>query len=316
MEHRRISGPLESTLGVLKRLLPPALCGIWIGVGTRDVERFLEDRVVPTLYPRATSCSSTCTTAMRLLANDQAAMSTAEQDKMLAAWQGELLASLKLAGAALVGFADLTCLPTEARHGLPRAISLAVVLDPSVVAGLVSGPTTAYHTEYDRVNELLSNLACLAKSSIEARGFVAQAGAVTVRVVEGDGAIALPHKTVATRAGLGWIGHSALLVTPEFGKSVRLASVLTNAPFVCAEPVQESRCGRCRECVDACPAGAITGHPWSPGIDRHRILNAAACGKKASALAADQGIDVTICGICILACPWTRRYLRSRGKAA
>ena len=147
-------------------------------------------------------------------------------------------------------------------------------------------------------------------------GFAAVAGAVTVKVVEGDGATALPHKTVATRAGLGWIGHSALLVTPEFGKSVRLASVLTDAPFICAEPVQETRCGRCRKCVDACPAGAVTGHPWSPGIARNRMLDAAACREKASTLAAGQGIDVTICGICILACPWTRRYLLRRGLLA
>jgi len=236
------------------------------------------------------------------------------QDDAVAVWQGELVANLKLSGAALVGFGDLSGLPMNARSSLPRAVSIAVALDPSIVAGLVSGPTTAYHAEYDRANAVLAELAALATRSIEARGFAAVAGAVTVKVVEGDGATALPHKTVATRAGLGWIGHSALLVTPEFGKSVRLASVLTDAPFICAEPVQETRCGRCRRCVDACPAGAVTGYPWSPGIARDRMLDAAACREKATTLAAGQGIDVTICGICILACPWTRRYLRRRGQ--
>lgn len=242
-------------------------------------------------------------------------MATPTQDESLTAWQGELVASLKLAGAALVGFADLSCLPPNVRRGFPRAISIAASLEPSVIAGLASGPTTAYHAEYDRANAALAELAGLATRSIEARGFAAVASAVTVKVVDGDGATALPHKTVATRAGLGWIGHSALLVTPEFGKCVRLASVLTDAPLMCAEPVQESRCGRCRGCVEACPAGAVTGHPWSPGIARNRIFDAAACKKKASSLAAEQGIDVTICGICILACPWTRRYLRTCGTA-
>jgi len=127
------------------------------------------------------------------------------KDASLAAWQGELAASLKLAGAALVGFADLSCLPTEACEDLPKAISIAVALEPAVVSGLSSGPSAAYHAEYDRANA-----------------------------------------TVANRAGLGWIGHSAILVTPAFGKAVRLASVLTDAPFICAEPVLESRCGRCR----------------------------------------------------------------------
>jgi epoxyqueuosine reductase QueG len=240
----------------------------------------------------------------------------AAQDEAPAGWQRELVASLKLAGAALVGFADLSHLPSDVRSGLPRAISIAVALDPWVVAGLVSGPTTAYHSEYNRANAALAELAALATAFIAARGFVAKAGAVTVKVVDGDGATMLPHKTVATCAGLGWIGHSALLVTPEFGKSVRLASVLTDALLACAEPVRETRCGRCRNCVDACPAGAVTGYPWSPGIARDRMLDAAACKEKASTLAAGQGIDVTICGICVLACPWTRRYLRRRGQPA
>jgi epoxyqueuosine reductase QueG len=129
---------------------------------------------------------------------------------------------------------------------------------------------------------------------------------VTVNVVVGNGATPLPHKTVATRAGLGWIGHSALLVTPGFGKAVRLTSVLTDAPFACAEPVDRSRCGTCHACVDACPAAAIKGVSWSAGIARERIVDVLACQPKASALAKAQGIDATICGICLLACPWTR----------
>jgi epoxyqueuosine reductase QueG len=238
------------------------------------------------------------------------------REESLAASQSELVAGLKLAGAALVGFADLTCLPTEVRLGLPRALSIVVALDRAVVSGLSSGPTTAYHAEYDRANAALTELTGLAIQALEVRGFAAVAGAVTVKVVDGDGATPLPHKTVATLAGLGWIGHSAVLVTPDFGKAVRLASVLTDAPLTCAKPVQASRCGRCRACVDACPAGAITGHPWRPGIARNRLVDVDACSKKASALAAHQGIDVTICGICVLACPWTRHYLRGHAKSS
>jgi epoxyqueuosine reductase len=229
------------------------------------------------------------------------------------AWQADLALRLREAGAALVGFADLTPLPQATRHGLPRALSLAVALDPAIVAGLTAGPTTAYHVEYQRANELLARLADQAVATLQAHGFVARTSAVTVKVVVGDGGTPLPHKTVATHAGLGWIGHSAVLVTPRFGKAVRLASVLTDAPLACAAPVDRSRCGTCRACVDACPAGAIKGVPWSAGIARDRIVDVLACEPKASALARAQGIDVTICGICILACPWTRRYLRRSG---
>jgi epoxyqueuosine reductase QueG len=50
-------------------------------------------------------------------------------------------------------------------------------------------------------------------------------------------------------------------------------------------------------------------------MPRDQIYDAAACRKKASELATEQGIEETICGICIFACPWTQRYLRRNGVA-
>ncbi len=226
-------------------------------------------------------------------------------------FQAALVRELTAGGAALVGFADLTGLPAGARAGFARAVSIAVALDPGIVASLVVGPTRAYHAEYDRVNDLLGGLARKAVAILAAFGYPARTGAVTVRVVDGDGTTALPHKTVATRAGLGWIGHCALLVTPGHGAAVRLASVLTDAPLVCGDPIDESRCGTCRACVDACPAHAVKGDRWRAGIARDRILDARACKRMASSLASAQGIDAIICGICVNACPWTQKYLRT-----
>jgi epoxyqueuosine reductase len=240
-------------------------------------------------------------------------MDTKSENRCATPWERDLVAVLKQAGAALVGFADLSGLSLDVRNSMPAAISIAAALDPTIVAGLANGPNPAYHGEYERVNATLVRLTDLAAAELKVRGFATTAGAVTVKVVHGDGATPLPHKTVATRAGLGWIGHSALLVTPEYGAAVRLASVLTDAPLTPGIAIEESRCGTCRQCVDACPTGAVTGHPWSVGIARDRIFDAIACKKKASALAAAQGINEIICGICILACPWTRRYLRRSG---
>lgn len=224
-------------------------------------------------------------------------------------WQARLTDDLRCAGAALVGFADLTDLPDTVRAGLPRAVSIGVALAPHVVQGLTAGPTRDYHAEYDRVNALLGRLAGNTVRTLEALGFAARTSAVTVKVVDGDGATALPHKTVATRAGLGWIGDCALLITPELGAAVRLASVLTDAPLTSGDPINVSRCGTCLACVDACPARAVTGTPWRAGIARDQLLDVTACKKMASSLATAQGIDVIICGICVNACPWTQRYL-------
>jgi epoxyqueuosine reductase len=227
---------------------------------------------------------------------------------------GELACQLLAAGASLVGVADLSPLPEEASRGLPTGVAIALALSPQVVAGLEAGPTAAYQAEYHRANAELARLAAAAADLLRARGHRAEHAPPTVRAVAaGSDPVPLPHKTVATRAGLGWIGHSALLVTPDFGCAVRLTSILTDAPLPAAAPVERSRCGTCRRCVDACPAAAISGRPWAPGLPREAFYDAGACREKATALAASRGIEVTICGICIRACPFTQRYLRRAG---
>lgn len=128
----------------------------------------------------------------------------------------------------------------------------------------------------------------------------------------------LPHKTAATRAGLGWIGRCALLVTESYGSAVRLTTVLTDAPLDPAEPINESRCGTCRACVEACPGRAIAGGLWHAGLPREAMVDPDACYRTTRGFAPAIGAapDVGICGACIAACPWTQRYVHAaRGEA-
>lgn len=217
-------------------------------------------------------------------------------------------------GAACVGYGDLGQVPAEARYDLPRGVSIAVALDPAIVAGIGDGPTWSYEAEYRRVNTLLGELAARAAETLLSYGY--RAFALSSTVAGSDPLsyhIPLPHKTVATRAGLGWIGKCALLVTEPYGSAVRLTSVLTDAPLAVSAPVDESRCGACDACVRACPARAVSGRNWRLGAPREEIYNARACCDQASALAYQAGLEEVICGICVAACPWTKRYLRSRG---
>jgi epoxyqueuosine reductase len=213
-------------------------------------------------------------------------------------------------GASMVGFADVSCLPVEVTEGLTRAVSLAVALDPAVVRDIRNGPTVEYFVEYGRANALLGRLAEQVACILTDAGRRARAFPATVKQVnETTLREKLQHRTIATRAGLGWIGKSGLLVTREYGAAVRLASVLTDAALEVGTPTDTSSCGDCRACVEHCPAGAIVGRNWQTDAIREHLYDAWACCTTARNFAASSGIRATLCGICINVCPWTQRYL-------
>ena len=216
-------------------------------------------------------------------------------------------------GASLVGFADVTNLPPEMTGGLPRAVSIAKAVDPDIVREISNGPTRNYFAEYERLNNLLAEFSertvrIFTKMGRHAEAFKATTEKFDVATLS----TRLQHKTIATRAGLGWIGKSALLITREYGAAVRLATVLTDAEFEVSEPIKESQCGQCRRCLKHCPAGAILGKNWSLGTSRETIYDAFSCRKTAKMLAEKEGISAAICGICINVCPWTRRYIAKK----
>ena len=119
-------------------------------------------------------------------------------------WLSDLQDTLIKEGAFKVGFGDLTALPETQRKGLPRGISIAVPLDLAVINRLGVGMTSEYHAEYNRSNALLKRLALLAADLLRKEGYAAVA-MVGGQVEESyqEHATVLPHKTVATRAGMG-----------------------------------------------------------------------------------------------------------------
>jgi len=226
----------------------------------------------------------------------------------------QILSECHAHGAALAGFGDLTSLPPDVREGLPVGIIVAVKYPKEVIRGISDLPTASYFEWYERLNVRLDALVTHVAEILRERGHAAIAQ-TRERVGRGESEdhTPLPHKTVATRAGIGWIGKSALLVTERYGSMIRLSSVLTDAPLETAEPVNLSRCGDCRACADACPAGAVSGRQWRAGLGRDELLDAALCRETARERAKRGfGGGATICGKCIEVCPWTRRYLDGR----
>lgn len=221
----------------------------------------------------------------------------------------ELREVLRAHGADLIGFADLRDVP-EAE--LPYGISVAVRLSRDIVRSIADGPNAAYRETYNQLNAQLNDIVTAGAAYLTAQGY--RAAALTTDAVCCDQTTmrtVLPHKTAAIHSGLGWIGKCALLVTREYGSALRLSTILTDAPLTCDEPTQRSCCGGCTACADHCPAQAIHGVLWQPGMEREQLMDAHACRKKEREITRKLiGEPLTICGKCIEVCPYTRAYLK------
>ena len=219
----------------------------------------------------------------------------------------EFKAFLYEAGAKLAGFASM-----EGVDGCvyPRAVSVALPVPRHILREIADGPTRSYYYMYHELNNGLNRIITSGAEYLRALGYAA--APLTTDAVEqiGDNRTALPHKTAAVRAGLGWIGRNCLLVTPEYGPAVRISTLLTDAPLDCARTFIEPRCGECRACVDACPAHALSGKMWTPPSDREELVNAERCLRKQLELMKSRtGLEFDLCGRCFAVCPYTKKYL-------
>jgi len=211
-------------------------------------------------------------------------------------------------GVTLFGVADLksiSTIPDQTGRSFPRAVSFARRMDPAIMASIQGGPNQAYADEYARANDNIDAASAALAAEIQKLGFEARTFSASKRTDSKNIKGEFPHKTAATRAGIGWIGRNCLLITKKYGPWVRLGTVFTHLPLDCAKPLMKNLCGKCRKCVDACPAGAIVGNYWAPGIQRDELLDVLCCDKwkKEHYFHFHSGHN---CGICAAVCPFGR----------
>ncbi len=153
----------------------------------------------------------------------------------------------------------------------------------------------------------------------------------------------------AARAGLGFVGKNAMLISREYGNWLFLAAILTRIVFAPDAPIRkrlhvgsgrtgesllsgpgetDSRvatapapidppagllCGKCTRCLDACPTDAFA----RPGvvdarrcISYHTIENKGVIPRE---LRAGIGNRIYGCDVCLDVCPWNRFARQARG---
>jgi len=218
----------------------------------------------------------------------------------MASLESDLRAELAQRGADQVYVVDISALPGEQRQGLPRAILLVMALTPGFLRDISAGLPPGEHDEFVEKEHAADALADWLAGELARRGFRALSQSEEANFQSGrfDGpsrSSALPHKTIARLAGLGFIGKNDLLVTQEYGCALVMCTVLTDAPLVTQNSSpRDVECGECVACVQVCPAQAISGETWTESGGRDVLVDVWKC----------------TCGLkCMLACPWTVRYV-------
>ncbi|MDH8702501.1 epoxyqueuosine reductase [Dysgonomonadaceae bacterium PH5-43] len=216
---------------------------------------------------------------------------------------------LKQQGIEFIHFVDISGLAEKQNRGFSSAILFGVKCSPEYLKRVSYNPNYvpdmvarnyfdddehyAHEMGMYRISDLLAEF-------IEENGYKAyslsDANQIATSNFDGMfGKTMLPLKTLATHAGLGWIGKNNLLVNKEFGCCQTWGAVLTDMPLnTVLNSLPAVQCGNCRICLDVCEPHALKGASWQLDIQREEMIDVDKC---------------TTCLKCMVHCPWTQRYM-------
>ena len=115
----------------------------------------------------------------------------------------------------------------------------------------------------------------------------------------------LLERDFAQRAGLGFAGKHANLISRRFGNWILIGEIITTLELEPDAP-ERNHCGKCTRCIAACPTHAITA-PFQ--LDARRCISYLTIELKGSIpieLRPAIGNRIFGCDDCLAVCPWNR----------
>jgi epoxyqueuosine reductase len=119
----------------------------------------------------------------------------------------------------------------------------------------------------------------------------------------------LVERSVAARAGVGWIGKNTCVIRQGTGSWLLLGVVVTSLPVAEGRllEIAADRCGSCTRCIEACPTGALVAPREMDASRCIAYLTIEKKGSIAEELREGMGRQVFGCDICQDVCPWNRK---------
>ncbi|MEA4925822.1 MAG: 4Fe-4S dicluster domain-containing protein [Syntrophomonadaceae bacterium] len=212
------------------------------------------------------------------------------------------------AGADIVGFApverwdQLGEVPPDFRpQALWAPVRTIIVMGVGMPLPIVETTPSILHKEtYDTANRVLDAMAFNLVRYLNRLGnaayFFTRDGFGSLRLLKDRPPAAFSHRMAAKYAGLGTMGVSNCILTPEFGSRVRFVSVFTAAILEPDPMIEKELCIKCEACVKCCPVNALSmkedqfqgEFKLEPCLTRHMELSR------------DKAYP---CGICTKVCP-------------
>ena len=179
----------------------------------------------------------------------------------------------------------------------PRAIAIGVTMQFPAIDSLPDSGKAYTNYFYSWLMPRLDAISVAFAQVLLRRGHTA----LVQRAIVDKQTILGVHKMAARLAGLGWIGKSCLLITPQAGPRVGWGTVLTDAPLEPTGSPMKRRCGECTRCLDICPARAFTGVPFKESDPIEFRYDTHACLSIRQQLGYPGKGD---CCVCVSVCPF------------